>query len=519
MRTSRSMSEVRVQLRRCACGGVAGAHGECAHCKRRRLQRVGRGPGGGLAPPVVHDVTRSPGQPLERSVRRELEGKLGHDFSRVRVHTDARAARSAGAVDAAAYAVGSHVVFGEGRYEPGTLAGRQLLAHELVHTTQQPDGPVPARLAVGAPDDVQEREAQTAASTERPRKRAGSGEPVLRREPVFPDATCDSVRANIVRAWPTAERWVGLARRRLANPGAVASELRTHFRIDPNDAAQATDLAHVERVFARMEELLGLRLSNFCLAPNVEEECHLPDGREYAAFTHPGRPQDGITHCLASADVGLLGGEELIEAIVHEVAHMADSASRDYAYRGTSAITSYDRMTRAQAILNGDSYSEFARDLYAGPSTLAPVILGTGTGLLLSGRRPQWAITASYDIRSRSGIEVFDLVGGLHGFIGVAPADPTTPRLRIDTLGAVADVGFISRSADTRFFIDTRVGGFVSQTDLGGATPVGNVGLSANALIGWAKGGFRAGIDARLLFDFLHGNNAVIIGAEIGFTP
>src|SRR5215204_5149289 len=65
-----------------------------------------------VAPPIVHDVLRSPGRPLDHAARAEMEPRFGHDFSRVRVHTDAWAAESARAVDALAYTVGRDVVFG-----------------------------------------------------------------------------------------------------------------------------------------------------------------------------------------------------------------------------------------------------------------------------------------------------------------------------------------------------------------------------------------------------------------------
>jgi hypothetical protein len=55
----------------------------------------------------------------------------------VRIHADARAAESSQSVNAAAYAVGSNIVFASGRYSPGTQAGRHLLAHELTHVVQQ----------------------------------------------------------------------------------------------------------------------------------------------------------------------------------------------------------------------------------------------------------------------------------------------------------------------------------------------------------------------------------------------
>jgi hypothetical protein len=88
-------------------------------------------------PSIVDEVLRSSGQPLEGDTRMFMESRFAHDFSRVRVHTDARAAESAQAVNALAYTVGRDVVFGAGRYEPGTIAGKTLLAHELTHTVQQ----------------------------------------------------------------------------------------------------------------------------------------------------------------------------------------------------------------------------------------------------------------------------------------------------------------------------------------------------------------------------------------------
>ena len=88
-------------------------------------------------PPIVHDVLRSTGQPLDASTRHVMEPRFGHDFSHVRVHTDARAAESARAVNALAYTVGSNVVFDSARYAPGTSQGQRLIAHELTHVVQQ----------------------------------------------------------------------------------------------------------------------------------------------------------------------------------------------------------------------------------------------------------------------------------------------------------------------------------------------------------------------------------------------
>ncbi len=87
--------------------------------------------------PAVHDVLRSPGQPLDPATRAYMEPRFGYDFSNVRVHTDARADAAAAAVGARAFTVGTDVVFRQGEFAAQTEAGRTLLAHELAHTIQQ----------------------------------------------------------------------------------------------------------------------------------------------------------------------------------------------------------------------------------------------------------------------------------------------------------------------------------------------------------------------------------------------
>jgi hypothetical protein len=77
------------------------------------------------------------GQTLSGKDRAFFEPRFGHDFSQVRVHTGAKAAESARAVNARAFTVGGDVVFGTGKYAPGTSEGKRLLAHELTHVVQQ----------------------------------------------------------------------------------------------------------------------------------------------------------------------------------------------------------------------------------------------------------------------------------------------------------------------------------------------------------------------------------------------
>lgn len=139
-------------------------------------------------PPVVHDVLRSPGQPLASNVRAAMEPRFARDFSQVRlqapsgpqseltvndpgdafereaeriasavaaddavprgeetrqdfssvrVHTDGRAAEAARALNSRAFTLGGHIVFGSRQYQPDSPEGRKLLAHELTHVVQQ----------------------------------------------------------------------------------------------------------------------------------------------------------------------------------------------------------------------------------------------------------------------------------------------------------------------------------------------------------------------------------------------
>jgi hypothetical protein len=178
----------RTLQRKCACGGMVVSGGECTECKQKRLQTklavnqpsdrfeqeadrvansVVRGTRGAAAvqnhsldsleqkdslrvrevpnkssahitaPPIVHEVLGNSGQPLDSSTRSFMERRFGHDFGNVRVHLDARAAASAGSVNALAYTVGSDIVFRAGAFAPDDSSGRQLLAHELTHVVQQ----------------------------------------------------------------------------------------------------------------------------------------------------------------------------------------------------------------------------------------------------------------------------------------------------------------------------------------------------------------------------------------------
>ena len=120
----------------------------------RALVQRKSNPGDGVQ---VNDATEkqiqssvNDGQPLPTSTRKFFEPRLGFDFSRVRIHSDAQAANLAQPLHARAFTLGQDIWFGAGQYAPTTVAGNRLLAHELTHVAQQQATPshsaAPARL-------------------------------------------------------------------------------------------------------------------------------------------------------------------------------------------------------------------------------------------------------------------------------------------------------------------------------------------------------------------------------------
>ena len=167
-----SSARGRVLQRKCACGKNTAGGGECGKCAdgekrlQRRAAREGSDARDAAATDAVGDVLRSSGSPLDSSTRSFFESRFGQDFSRVRVHTDARAQESARRVNALAYTVGRDVAFGAGQYAPASVEGRRLIAHELAHVVQQSSsvGALSAmRDGPTVEDSASEREADAAA--------------------------------------------------------------------------------------------------------------------------------------------------------------------------------------------------------------------------------------------------------------------------------------------------------------------------------------------------------------------
>ncbi len=104
------------------------------------------GPEGGRVPPEVESAiqrARGGGQPLEDALKEQMSTSLGHDFSEVRVHSGPGADELNRQLSARAFTIGSDIFFTRGAYDPDSISGRELIAHELIHVVQQRNGRVP----------------------------------------------------------------------------------------------------------------------------------------------------------------------------------------------------------------------------------------------------------------------------------------------------------------------------------------------------------------------------------------
>ena len=140
-----------------------------------------------VAPEVEQTITRKrgSGQPLDSTVRSQMEGAMRADFSGVKVHTDSESNSLNHQLNAKAFTTGKDVFFREGNYNPGSASGRELIAHELTHVVQQTGG-LRRKMTLGEPGDRYEQEADEVARAvmqqEQSSKSTVSGKPKVQRQ-------------------------------------------------------------------------------------------------------------------------------------------------------------------------------------------------------------------------------------------------------------------------------------------------------------------------------------------------
>lgn len=145
----------------------------------RMAGRALRAPAGARAASATAERARPAASPdgrtgaaLPAALRQEMESRFGHDFTDVRVHTDAAAARLSRDLNAKSFTLREDIYFNAGRFAPESTTGRQLLAHELAHVVQH------RRVAPGA-GIMLAREPEGAAQPAAAAKPADFREPLL----------------------------------------------------------------------------------------------------------------------------------------------------------------------------------------------------------------------------------------------------------------------------------------------------------------------------------------------------
>jgi hypothetical protein len=287
------------------------------------------------APPIVHDVLRSPGQPLDPSTRALMEPRFGHDFSQIRVHADAQASDSARAVNARAYTVGRHIAFASNEYAPDSIEGQRLLAHELTHVVQQ-----------GAPTGTVDT-------------------PVMRQEkPVPPsysgcqgpqkaalDATVKLARTKIYAAASVVAGAYG-------RPGSVTAAnkalLMTHFHTTDRDDMRSI-LGTYTSIGRAFDAGLKLECEQTCPIKGTLQTCGYAINTQWFGGFGPMH----ICFDPAGCNFTKLGAPDQIALVIHEAAHRHTGID-DRFYRWNSG---YATQSAKEAMDNADSYAYFAADV------------------------------------------------------------------------------------------------------------------------------------------------------------
>lgn len=343
-----------VLQRACACGKHTSAGGECEECNKKRegtLQRatVNTNPVHQI-PPIVHEVLRSPGQLLDPTTRAFMEPRFGHDFSSVRVHTDAKAAESGQAVNAPAYTVGRDIVFGAGQHTPQTAASQKLMAHELTHVVQQARA-VSARESV-RPFAVPAQQAHSFSSIaiEAPARRVewkygvvhGPAGAANR----FDDCpaqwkTSANAAQKLGSSW-LANVVVGLASLPKPIPAPVANLLTKHFH--------TTFDKDIAKILGRFAQL------NTAINQSIDFECETSCDPNVLGYVY------SIWSDLHLCPYWFNSVAELqASTVIHELAHDVVGCD-DNAYEWQTA--KYSGMSVDDAINNADSYAHFAWEAY-----------------------------------------------------------------------------------------------------------------------------------------------------------
>lgn len=114
----------------------------CTACEKEKEKNPvqKKSDNGGIASPQLSskiEGSTGKGNSLPQKTLSEMNNSFGVDFNTVSIHTDSDAAQLNKELGAQAFTHGTDIYFNNGRYNPQSSEGKQLLAHELTHVVQQ----------------------------------------------------------------------------------------------------------------------------------------------------------------------------------------------------------------------------------------------------------------------------------------------------------------------------------------------------------------------------------------------
>lgn len=319
---------------------------------QRRFSNVNGGESSG-APPIVHDVLRSSGHPLDQSTRNFMEPRFGYDFSQVRLHTDNKAAQSARAINALAYTVGHNIVLGTDHSMQKGLSRQQVFAHELTHVIQQ-NGALSKGVNTAIPHNAttNNTEYQTVSSElpvtvkriERRLQRLGAN----------PGCTTGQAR-DIHQSIFNANSWVRKALTALAARPLTARTLRALRNNFGASGTAANAPAIATNLRSGQSDMISIPYS---CADATDATCAAaPCGYTTAAGAHASVICTNAT--LATNDAVYRGG-----CVLHEAMHASDASMAVDSYSGwfghSGSTAGYPG---ASPMVNADSYTTLAMEL------------------------------------------------------------------------------------------------------------------------------------------------------------
>jgi Domain of unknown function (DUF4157)/Lysine-specific metallo-endopeptidase len=363
--------------RKCACGGAAGPTGECEECRKKHrlalqtklkinepgdiyeqeadrvadqvlavpahslvseapphIQRFSGQPAGQVdtVPASVDPVLAGSGRPLDLALQQEIGQRFGHDFSQVRVHCDAAAEQSAREVDAEAYTVGHHMVFGAGRFAPETHEGRRLIAHELTHVVQQSfPGNNSKSVVMRQPKPVETK---------------FSGCTVNQSKQI------DAVVQNAKKVLNTAESVVGTA---YGNPSKLSAAHR-QLLMDHFHTASHDDLRRILGTYISVGRAFDSGLKFQCETTCQKTATSVVCGFAYNTMWFGGKGPIHICFDTAGCDFSNTAANNQVALVIHEAAHRHAGVD-DKVYKWEK---SYATLSAKDAMNNADSYAWFA---------------------------------------------------------------------------------------------------------------------------------------------------------------